>query len=89
MANDLSMARIVMLFIEGLSEPLHGWVSTYQPVTLEDTISKEWDMQDAVPKSRFLPKPTIPQRGEEVKQQQREPTGKNQLDDETRKYLRR
>lgn len=62
MVTDLSMDQMVMLFIEGLLEPLRCWVRSYQLVTLQDTISRVRDMQDAVPKARFLPKLTIPQR---------------------------
>ena len=78
-----------MLFIEGFSEPLRGWVRAYQPTTLQDAINHARDMQDAVPNNRFLPKFSIPQKGKEVKQQQQEPFSKGKLDDETRRDLRR
>ena len=68
MATDLSMTRLIMLFIEGFSEPLHGWVRAYQPATLQDAINHARDMQDAVPKNRFQPKFSIPHKGKEVKQ---------------------
>ena len=32
--NDTSEARIMMLFIEGLSESLRSWVKAFKPVTL-------------------------------------------------------
>ena len=89
MVNYLSMTQLFMLFIEWLSEPLRGWFRAYQPATLQDAINRARDMQDAVPKNRFLPKFYIPQKGKEIKQQQQEPFGKGKLDDETRKDLRR
>lgn len=45
-----------MLFVEGLVEPLRGWVRAYKPISLTDVISKTHDMIDAVPKSQdFAP----------------------------------
>jgi hypothetical protein len=46
-----------MLFVEGLSEPLWGWVKAYKPTYLQDVVSRARDMHNAVPRSRFLPKP--------------------------------
>ena len=89
MVNDLSVTWLVMLLIEGLLQTLRGWVRAYQPTTLQDAINRARDMQDAVPKNRFLPKFYIPQKGKEVKKEQWEPFGKGKLDDETRKDLRR
>jgi hypothetical protein len=34
MVTDISEARLVMLFIEGLTEPLQGWVKAYKPTSL-------------------------------------------------------
>jgi hypothetical protein len=31
MVQDVSQYRIVMLFIEGLMEPLKGWVKDFKP----------------------------------------------------------
>jgi hypothetical protein len=32
--TDISEPRLIMLFIEGLTEPLRGWVKAYRPHTL-------------------------------------------------------
>ena len=55
-----------MLFIEGLAEPLRGWVKAYKPVTFQDAIGHARDLQDAVPKSRFPPKPIFPSKGKDT-----------------------
>lgn len=47
MVMDISEARLVMLFIEGLSKPLRGWVKRFEPTTLCAAINKTKDMQDA------------------------------------------
>jgi hypothetical protein len=59
MVSDISEGRLVMLFVEGIMEPLRGWVKAYKPTSLQNAVSRSRDMQDAVPKSRFLPKPTF------------------------------
>jgi hypothetical protein len=62
MVTNISEAQMVMLFVEGLSKPLHGWVKAYNPATLQDAVNRARDMQDVVPKSRFPLKPTFPRR---------------------------
>jgi hypothetical protein len=89
MVTDISEARLVMLFVEGLTEPLRGWVKAYKPTTLQDAVSRTRDMQDVVPKSKFPLKPTFPQKSKETKPFQRDWAGKPKLDEETRKELRR
>ena len=59
MVNDISEARLIMLFAEGLSEPLRGWVKAFKPITLQDAITCTQDMEDAAPKNRYLSKPFI------------------------------
>lgn len=49
MVSDISEARLVMLFVEGLIDPLRGWVRAYKPVTLHDVITRTRDMLDVVP----------------------------------------
>jgi len=34
MVSDISKVRLVMLFIEGLIDPLCGWVRAYKPANL-------------------------------------------------------
>lgn len=40
MVTDISEARLIMLFLEGLAEPLHGWMRAYKPISLMDAISR-------------------------------------------------
>jgi hypothetical protein len=89
MVTDISEARLVMLFVEGLSEPLRGWVKAYNPFTLQDAVSRAMDIQNVVPKNMFSPKPTFPQRNKETKPFQKDWTRKPKLDEGTRKELRR
>ena len=37
---DLSTARRIYMFVEGLAEPLRGLVKSTRPATLQDAISK-------------------------------------------------
>jgi hypothetical protein len=41
--------RMIMLFTEGLTEPLRGWVKEYMPPTLQDAILHTRDLEDSVP----------------------------------------
>jgi hypothetical protein len=78
--TDISKSRLVMLFTEGLREPLRGWVKAYRPHTLQDAIRRTRDLADSVPKI----KPFVPQRDRDQKNPQREWKGKPKLDDDTR-----
>lgn len=55
MVSDLSKTQRITLLVEGLNEPLHGLVRSYSPTSLQDTISRTQDLQDATqrPKSHF------------------------------------
>ena len=52
MVPNLSIARRVYMFIDGLEEPLHGLVKSTEPITLHDAIERARDLQDALPKAR-------------------------------------
>ena len=86
---DISDPRLVMLFTEGLTEPLRGWVKAYQPHTLQDVILRTRDLADSVPKTKPFTKPFVPQRDKDQKNPQREWKGKPKLDDDTRWELMR
>ena len=58
MVFDISETRLIMLFMEALSEPLCGWVKAYRPITLQDTISRTLDPQDSMPKNKHPQKTT-------------------------------
>ena len=44
MVPDLSVARRVYMFIDGLEEPLHGLVKSTKPITLHDAIERARDL---------------------------------------------
>jgi hypothetical protein len=87
--TDISEPRLIMLFTEGLIEPLRGWVKAYRPPTLQDAILHTRDLADSVPKTKHFSKPFVPQRDRDRKPFQREWKGKENLDDETRQELMR
>ena len=51
MVPDLSVARRVYMFINGLEEPLNGLVKSTKPITLHYAIERARDLQDALPKA--------------------------------------
>jgi hypothetical protein len=95
MAQDVSQARLMMLFTEGLMEPLSGWVKDFKPTNLHDAI---WKTRDLGPeeKTRFTPRP--PNQGGRdqrppMNQGGRDPKGfdrrRGRMDEHTRRELRR
>ena len=44
MVPDLSVARRIYMFVEGLTEPLQGLVRSTRPTTLQDAISRTQDL---------------------------------------------
>ena len=54
MVPDLSAARRIYMYVEGLAEPepLRGLVKSARPTTLPDAISKTGDLQDVLPRTR-------------------------------------
>jgi hypothetical protein len=87
--TDISEPRLVMLFTEGLTEPLRGWVKAYCPHSLQDVVRRTRDLADSVPKTKPFTKPFVPQRDKDQKNPPREWKGKPKLDDDTRRELMR
>jgi hypothetical protein len=48
MVQDVSQTRLMILFTEGLMEPLKGWVKAFKPTNLQDAI---WRTRDLGPVS--------------------------------------
>ena len=69
MVPDLSAARRVYMFIDGLVEPLHGLVKSTKPTTLHDSIERARDLQYSLPKEKanFQNKPSFLSKGKEEK----------------------
>lgn len=56
MVMNISEILLIMLFVEGLAKQIHGWVRTYKPTSLHDSLSISWDMVSIVPKNwAFIP----------------------------------
>jgi hypothetical protein len=70
--TDISEPRLIMLFTEGLTEPLRGWVKAYMPPTLQDAILRTRDLTDSVPKTKTFSKPFVHQRDRDRKPFQKE-----------------
>ena len=58
MVSNISESWLIMLFTEALSEPLHGWVKDYRPITLQEYISRTLDLQYSMPENKMPQKPT-------------------------------
>jgi hypothetical protein len=58
--TDISYPRMIMLFTEGLTYPLRGWVKAYRPHTLQDAILQTRYLADSMPKTKPFFKPFIP-----------------------------
>ena len=52
MVPDLSAVRRVYMFIDGIVEPPQGLVKSTKPTTLQDTIERVSDLQDAFPREK-------------------------------------
>jgi hypothetical protein len=96
MVQDMSPTRLMMLFIEGLMEPLKGWVKAFKPTSLQEAIWKTRDLGPAA-KPKFIPKPPLNSGGRDqrppINQGGRDPKGYDKgrggIDDNTRRELRR
>ena len=58
MVQDVSERRLVILFTEGLSEPLKGWIKAFDPPTLQEAMRKARSMELTAPSSRFTSRST-------------------------------
>jgi hypothetical protein len=58
MVQDISPTRLMMLFIEGLMEPLKGWVKAFKPTNLQDAIWKTRDLGPTA-KPKFVLRPPL------------------------------
>jgi hypothetical protein len=54
MVHDISPTRLMMLFTEGLMEPLKGWVKAFKPTNLQDTIWRTRDLGPAAKPNLYL-----------------------------------
>jgi hypothetical protein len=85
MVLDVAESRLLMLFIEVLTEPVKGWVKAFKPLTLQDAIELTKDLVGEANKNKFTPKPPMAQRGRHTRPMDR---GKGKLDEATKRDLR-
>jgi hypothetical protein len=96
MVQDISPTRLMMLFTEGLMEPLKGWVKAFKPTNLQDVIWRTRDLGPAA-KPKFIPRPPLNVGGRDqrppMNQGGRDPRGFDRgcgrVDENTRRELRR
>jgi hypothetical protein len=88
MMSNIYEQRLVMYFIEGLFEPLRGWVKDFKTKTLQDVIPRTRNMQGVVPKIKKNSKPFIQQKTKDKKPPQKEGTCKEKLYEATKNELR-
>jgi outer membrane translocation and assembly module TamA len=86
MVPDMTESRLLMMYIEGLTEPLRGWVKAFKPNTLQDAIERTKDLVGAAYKNKVTPRPPVIPRGRETRQVDK---GKGKMDEATRRELRR
>ena len=60
MAIDISESRPILLFIEGLAEPLKGLVKAYRHTTLQEAVSRTRDLHNVIPRTKYPRRPLIP-----------------------------
>jgi len=96
MVQDVSQERLMMLFKEGLMEPLRGWVKDFKAAKLHDAIWKTRDLGSGT-KTRFTLRPPLNQGGRDQippmnqggRDQRGFDQGRGRMNDPTRRELRR
>lgn len=90
MVPNISERRLVVLFMEGLMEPLRGWLKAFDPPTLQEVMKKARSMEFAAPKSRSAHK-NVPSTSNESPQQlvHKKKKSATLMDEETQEVLRR
>jgi hypothetical protein len=86
MVPDMSKSWLWMMYIEGLTEPFHGWVKDFKPISLQDVIEHTRDLVGVAYKNKVTPRPPFIPRGKETIQFDK---GKGKMDEDIRKELRR
>jgi hypothetical protein len=59
MVPYVSQERLMILFKEGLVEPLKGWVKYFNPTNLHEAIYRTRDLMGSTEKTKFSPRPPI------------------------------
>ena len=56
MVPNILEHRLIVLFIEGLSEPWRGWIKAFDLISLQEAMKKARSMEHAVPTNKFQSK---------------------------------
>ena len=61
---DILEKILIVLFMEGLDEPLKGWINIFNPNTLMKKIKKAWHMEMSTSSSKLFSnsKPSLTQK---------------------------
>lgn len=93
MVTGINKRRLVILFSEGLMEPLKGWIKASDLPSLQKAMKKARNMEWAAPKAKFQSKPSFHKKGRDKKPHHKETkqhkTHVTRLDPETLNELRR
>ncbi|KAH9311173.1 hypothetical protein KI387_026208, partial [Taxus chinensis] len=73
MVTGITERRLVILFSEGLTEPLKGWVKAFDPPTLQEAMKKARNMEWAAPKAKFQSNSPFQKRDKGKRPQHRPP----------------
>jgi hypothetical protein len=89
MVQDVSERRLVILFTEGLSEPLKGWIKAFDPPSLQEAMKKARGMEFAAPKSKSLHKEIPSTSNETLQQSDKKEKSAPMMDEETQEELKK
>ena len=64
MVSEISESRLILLFTEGLAEPLKRLVRDYRPTTLQEAMSRTRYLYDAILSTKYPPKPPMPHKSQ-------------------------
>jgi hypothetical protein len=67
MVLDMLESKLLMMYMEGLTKPLHGCVKAFKPITLQDAIERTRDLVGVTCKNKVTTRPPIIPRGRETK----------------------
>ena len=60
MVSDVSMARMVLLFTEGFTEPFRGILESHKLSTSMDAMNLTRDLQNVLPRTKYPPQEKFP-----------------------------
>lgn len=63
MVTRISERRLVILFVEGLFEPIKGWIKAFDPPNLQEAMRKARSMELTTSRSKSNSEPSSSQTG--------------------------